>query len=247
MVSQSMCAASATLPNGWELGSFKASFIRAGDGRLPVNYVVERVTDGRWRRLRHVVARQGDREVMRATMSAHRGEKGFEHQAPAPPTTAPEDCPSGADVLRAMSPRGDVEHVKRWQPLDIRPVTSVGSPDPGREWWARVREPLGAEVSHAGALGYVSDLLILSVTLLPHAVSFSTPGLATASLDHTMWFHRPVRADQWLLFVQDVISMANGRALAMARAYDMAGAHVATVAQEGMVRLSDGPAKLSDS
>jgi acyl-CoA thioesterase-2 len=223
VVAQALRAAGLTVPDAYRPHSLHAYFVRAGDENTPVLYEVERVRDGRSFTTRQVVAYQAGGAVLNLIASFQMDESG--------PDVQDVRAPDGVDApetLPATPTRLFFEH---------RHVRSTGEPDPSRLVWMRVPEPLGDDpVLHACALAYLSDEHPLEVALTPHPLSGHWDRLMAASLDHAVWFHRPVRADDWLLFDLRGHGVASSRGLAMVRVFDRAGVHVASVAQEGLGR-----------
>lgn len=249
-LAQAIAAAQHTVTGGKQIHSLHAYFVRGGDVNRSTEYEVEAVRDGRSFGLRSVVARQDGEEVYRMTASFHVPEPGFDFQAapdldmqalPAPHPSQPDYVAFGR-----LHPDFDAES---WdgarRPMDIR---YINPPDqPGSEpvlepqlMWIRVPDPLPAEQGvHAAALAYLADSTLIDHCLLPHGLRWFDKGVNGASLDHAMWFHRPVRADEWLLYDQRVDSTSAGRGSATGRFYDRSGCLVASCTQEGLIRWSD--------
>lgn len=223
IVAQALRAAGNTVDAGRRPHSLHAYFIRAGDERQPVLFEVERVRDGRSFATRQVVAYQAGGAILNLIASF-------------------QDDEAGEDV-QATDPPPDVGHPDQAedQPTDLffehRIVRYDREPEPGATTWMRVTEPLGDDpMVHACALAYLSDEHPLGVAVLPHSLGGRWDELMSASLDHAIWFHRPVRTDQWLLFDLRGHGVANARGLSVARVFTEDGTHVASVAQEGLVR-----------
>lgn len=203
--------------------SMHAYFIRPGNERQPVLFEVERVRDGRSFATRQVVAYQAGGAILNLIASFQVDEEGEDTSAVSPPPDTPQPdelADEGTDLF--------FEH---------RIVRFARAPEPHAITWMRVTEELGDDpVVHACALAYLSDEHPLGVAVLPHSMAGNWDDLMSASLDHAVWFHRPVRVDDWLCFDLRGHGVANARGLAVARVFDRAGTHVATVAQEGLVR-----------
>ncbi|MBA8795394.1 acyl-CoA thioesterase-2 [Friedmanniella endophytica] len=245
VLAQALVAAARTAPADRSVHSLHGYFLLPGRTDLPIVYDVETVRDGGSFSSRRVVARQAGKVIFYLSSSFHRSEPGFEHADPVPDgVPAPEDCPRLSDVLAAASgrSRGLWEH--EWGALDVR---FVGDSRPGGEladprhpararFWLRVDGDLGPDpVLQRACLAYASDLTLLSASVVPHGVLIGTREVQAASLDHALWFHRPFRADAWLLYDQVSPSASNGLGLSTARLFQD-GALVADVAQEGLIR-----------
>jgi acyl-CoA thioesterase-2 len=223
IVAQALRAAELTVEDRLRPHSLHAYFIRAGDERRPVLFEVDRVRDGRSFATRQVVASQARGAILNLIASFQADEEGEDVQGIRPPTDVPavDDVPDpGTDLF--------FEHrVARWE----------REPDPGAITWMRVAEDLGDDPDiHACALAYCSDEHPLGVAVASHSLGGRWDDVMAASLDHAIWFHRPVRMDDWLLFVLEGHGVANARGLAVVRVFDRVGRHVASVAQEGLIR-----------
>jgi acyl-CoA thioesterase-2 len=211
--------------------SLHAYFVAGADGGRPIDYHVERVRDGRAVSNRRVVGRQGDREVVAVQLSFHRESVGLEHQ----------DRPLGDIAHEELSiASGEEAHVWSGVELKFGPVDVGSSPSRTvhRQVWMRVVEPLGDDPSvHRCALAYASDLTLIRTALLPHGADAEGGRIRMDSLDHTIWYHQDARVDDWLLLESFSPVAAGSRALAWGSVFTGGGALVATVAQEGMLRL----------
>ncbi|KHL17261.1 acyl-CoA thioesterase-2 [Mumia flava] len=220
-------------------------FLLGGDPSVPIVYDVERIRDGGSFSTRRVSARQHGRVIFYLTASFHRYEKGYEHQDRMPPVPSPDDSPTMPQVLSGLS-RQAAEHWSReWSALDVRYVGGTrfdGDPSeeavPGlQRLWFRAAGELGPDpVLNAALLTYLSDLSLLGVSLVPHGLTVASPDVQPASLDHAIWFHRPIRADQWLLYDQRSPSATGARGFTTANLYAEDGTLVASTAQEGLIR-----------
>ncbi len=243
VASQALVAAARTTDPDCVLHSLHAYFLRPGDTAVPIVYDVERTRDGRSFSLRRVVARQHGRPIFYMSTSAQAPESGLEHQDPMPEVPAPQDCPELGDVLARISGRPRDDWDREWSALDVRyaapaPAEGQTRPDPVSRVWIKAAGTLGDDrVMHAAVLAYASDLTLLSAAVLPHGTYIGDPRLTPASLDHAMWFHRPFRADEWLLYDQVSPSASGGRGLATGRIFTSGGDLVASVVQEGLLRL----------
>jgi acyl-CoA thioesterase-2 len=240
---QSIVAAQRTVDPGRPVHSMHAYFLRAGDDHEPITFAVERLRDGTSFSARRVQALQFGRPILSMIASFQRPATGLDHQQPPPQVPDPETLPTlqerfgqhaGAAAQRWLRRRPmDLRHVE--DPVFVTPATDHAS----RQCvWMRSTEPMPDDPAlHAAVLAYASDYSMLEPVLRPHGLAFADPGLKLASLDHAMWFHRAARADGWLLYVLDSPSAQGARGLGTARVYTRDGILVATVVQEGMVRL----------
>ena len=248
---QSLMAAVRTVPEGFSLHSLHSYFLRGGDYAVPIVYDVERPRDGRSFVTRRVVARQHGRPIYYQTLNFQRAEEGYDHQDAMPAVGAPE---TGFDLVEVMRKGGNAEADalgKEWGALDVRWLgnTRFGlDPDDGHvsqaRMWVRLREGLPDDPAvHLAAFTYASDVSLLGSTLSVHGVDPAK--IQMASLDHTLWFHRPFRADEWWLYDQWSPTAVGARGLAFGRIFTADGTLVATAAQEGLIRPrrpgSEGP------
>lgn len=224
VVAQALRAAGLTVDAPHNVHSLHAYFVRAGDEREPVLYEVERVRDGRSFTTRQVVAYQAGGAILNLIASFQADEDGEDAQAIRPP----ENVGTPNDFADAETELFFEHRIVRWQ----------REPMPEQFTWMRVGEDLGTDpMVHACALAYMSDEDLLGVAALPHEYGGNWDKLMCASLDHAVWFHRPVLATDWLLFSLSGHGVANARGMAVARVFTQAGVHVATIAQEGLVRV----------
>lgn len=247
VLAQSVVAASRTVDDGG-IHSLHAYFLRAGDPSAPIVYDVDRYRDGRSFKARRVVAIQHGRPILTLAASFQLEQEGIEHQFEMPEVPKPETLSSEFD-LPEESLQKFPQLLRRWfsrtGPFDFRPVEKVDifNPSPRPPFskiWFRLNKKIDAPESiHPALLAYASDFHLIGTALLPHGVSLAKDKLTMASLDHAMWFHRPARADEWLLYSCDSPSSSGGRALARGSIYDQRGNLVATVAQEGMIRVGE--------
>ena len=243
-VAQAAAAAIATIGDDRELHSLHSSFLRPVEAGEPVRYEVELLRDGRGYSTRHVRGYQGGKVVFLTTASFQVPEQGAEYSPQMPELTAAEDLPSAAEVLARAGADGSAagDYWSRGRSFDMRhaPVplyTAPGEPSAEQGVWVRAFDTLPDDPrTQQIALSYVCDYTILEPSLRALGLTWSSPGLVTASLDHSMWFHRPARADQWLLYAQESAGVQSGRALNLGRCVTGDGALVATVVQEGMIR-----------
>lgn len=229
--------------------SLHAYFLRPGDPRVPIVYDVERLRDGRSFSTRRVVARQHGKDIFYATISYQIDEDGFTHQVAMPQVPPPTEATRVVDIIRAKDEAAAEVWGREWSALDVRyvGVTGLGLPadeaHPARaRIWVRVDGEFPDDpVLQQAAFVYASDLTLLGAALVPHGLTLNSPGVQPASLDHTIWFHRPFRADHWWLYDQESPAAGGARGLALAGVHTEDGTRVATVAQEGLIRPVDGP------
>lgn len=229
--------------------SLHGYFLRAGDSSQPIRFAVERLRDGGSFSARRVHAIQKGAPIMSLIMSCQEEQDGgIEHQEDMPVVPAPEDLPTTADVV------GDIDHpvAQHWahgRAIDVRHVEPALYLQPAehrqahQSLWMRTMAPVPSDpLLNAAILAYASDYTLLESAMRANGVAWSTPGYRAASLDHAMWFHRPVTMDDWILYTQSSPSSSGGRGLGVGRLFRRDGTLVATVAQEGMMRLKDVPA-----
>jgi len=240
---QALVAAARTIDDpGRLVHSLHAYFLRPGDPTVPILYEVDRIRDGRSFTTRRVVAIQHGKAIFNLQASFHRAEPGLDFQEPMADVPDPATLP---DFATRMAPHRERlgEWYDRPRPIDTRYVDSAptdreGPQPPTQKVWLRADGPLPDDpVLHACVLTYASDMTLLDTTLLPHRGRVDDERLMMASLDHAMWFHRPFRADEWLLYVQDTPSTSNARGLARGLIYTEDGSLVASVMQEGLIRV----------
>jgi acyl-CoA thioesterase II len=246
---QALVAAARTVAPDRTVHSLHAYFLRPGDPGRPIVYQVDPTRDGRSFTTRRVAGVQHGETIFTLSASFHRAEPGLHHQVPRLAAADPDDLPPVAETLgesgRALA--YFAEFSKRF-PIELRfpeeppaLATSRGeTPPPRQTIWMRAAAPLPDDpVLHACAATYSSDLMLLSTALLPHRLLFGDPRLQMASLDHAVWFHAPFRADEWLCYEQEGPWAGGGRALCQGRLFDRAGVLVATVMQEGLIRVRE--------
>jgi acyl-CoA thioesterase-2 len=251
VAAQALIAAIRTSEPGLDVHSMHAYFLRPGDTTIPIIYDAERIRDGRSFETRRVVARQHGRPIFYLTANFQRPEEGLDHQDEMPVVPGPDEGLTFAQIAALRSGDNEVaaSFAREWAALDTRILGNTRHPGhthlaedtdrPARaQLWIRVNGELGDDPDlHVAAFTYASDLTLLGAALVPHDVEIGSPRLMPASLDHTIWFHRPFRADQWWLYDQWSPSASGGRGLSLARVFTEDGRLVATVAQEGLIRL----------
>jgi acyl-CoA thioesterase-2 len=245
VLGQALVAALKTV-DGRTCHSLHAYFLRAGDPKTPILYEVDRSRDGATFSARRVAAIQHGEQIFTMSASFQAEEKGLEHQTPMPPVPAPESLKSEHEWRIEIA--GDLpEHVRSWftrpRPIEIRPVEPANrfakeNHLPYQIVWFRAVGSLPAsEALHQCVLAYASDMTLLDTALLPHGYNLFSTNLQLASLDHAMWFHRPFRADEWLLYVQDSPSASGARSFNRGQVFRRDGVLAASVAQEGLIRV----------
>lgn len=242
---QALLAAIRSADPAFAVHSLHSYFLRPGDTGVPIIYEVERIRDGRSFLSRRVVALQHGRPIYYQTSNFQRPEDGFDHQDVMPEVAGPDQGLPLADLIGSRGAEHAEEWRREWAALDIRHLgtSTHGLPPDDRHpararLWVRVDGELPDDPAvQQAAFTYATDLTLLGVTLVPHGRHLASPDLQAASLDHTVWFHRPLRADRWWLYDQVSPSASGGRGLALAQVYAEDGTLVATVAQEGLVRL----------
>ena len=247
VIGQALVAGSRTVEGRWP-HSLHAYFLRPGDMAHPIVYEVDRVRDGRSFTARRVQAIQGGEVILSMICSFQVPEDGFEHQAQMPEVPAPESLRPQRELVQEWL--AAVPHVpprireafERRSAVEFRPVEPrnplLPTVDPPRQtYWVRANGPLpDAPLLHTCVLAYASDFSLLTTALRPHGISWLTPGLAVASIDHALWFHRPFRIDDWLLYVMDSPTAQGGRGLSRGLFFDRGGRLVASVIQENLMR-----------
>ncbi len=224
--------------------SLHGYFMRPGDDRQPIRFAVERMRDGRSFSTRRVHALQGGVPILSMIASFQEAAGGLDHQAPMPDVPGPEGLPSLGDIYGGVD-HPDAQHLTQ-RPIEHRHVEGNIFVRPGPElvarqdvWMKAVRELPDDPLVHAAVLAYASDYTLLEAVIRRHGLTWTDRRLRPASLDHAMWFHRPVRVDDWILYAQESPSASGGRGLGVGRMFTADGTMVATVAQEGMVRVKE--------
>jgi len=242
VAAQALVAAARTVGDGFAVHSLHSYFLLPGDYQVPIIYDVERIRDGRSFLTRRVMARQHGRPIYYQTLNFQRAEDGFDHQDAMPPVGTPEDGFNLVDLMRERGGEDADALGKEWAALDVRFLGNSRhgleeNPDHPAEarMWIRIEGPLSDNpLEHLAAFTYASDVSLLGASLAAHDADPTK--IQMASLDHTIWFHRPFRADEWWLYDQWSPSASGGRGLALGRVFQTDGTLVATVAQEGLIR-----------
>ncbi|MGW7076416.1 acyl-CoA thioesterase [Streptomyces sp. NPDC054866] len=249
VAAQALVAAGRTVPADRPAHSLHAYFLRAGDPGAPIVYTVDRIRDGRSFTTRRVVAVQHGQPIFHLSASFQTYEEGLEHQTGMPSAPDPETLPTAAEMLpRHLPPHVAERLIEARAAVDLRyvdapPWATVGQPrEPRSQVWFRTNGKLDSGVDasllHVCLATYVSDMTLLDSVLLAHGRGgWAVGDVVGASLDHAMWFHRPFRADEWLLYDQESPSASGGRGLGQARIWTQDGRLAVTVIQEGVVRV----------
>ena len=247
MIGQALVAASRTV-EARVAHSLHSYFLLPGDMAAPIVYEVDRIRDGKSFSARRVQAIQHGRPILSMIASFQVAEAGLEHAAPMPEVPPPESLPSFVDLReRWLAEAGHVhprvrESLQRPAPFDFRPVEARNplKPTPGpaaQSLWFRANGEVPDDpMLHRSLLAYASDFNLIGTALRPHGRTWYSSTMVVASIDHALWFHRPARVDEWLLYTMDSPSAQGARGLARGLVYDRAGRLVASVAQEGLMR-----------
>lgn len=237
VIAQSLLAAYETVEDR-VCHSLHCYFIHAGDPNIPILFEVDRARDGGSFTTRRVVAIQRGRQIFNLAASFQTLERGLDHQAEMPARQPPIGIPFTTSV------KG--ERGSGWRPIQIRradPKPDSGQPLSAKEYlWMRARHPISADIrAQQVALAYASDLNLLPVSMRPHGLDWSEPGLQAASLDHAMWFHRPLEFNDWHLYAMESPNAFAGRGFVRGQIFASSGRLVASVAQEGLIRIRATP------
>lgn len=250
VLGQALSAAEQTVPEDRFAHSMHGYFLRTGNAKKPIVYEVDRIRDGKSFTTRRVVAIQDGEAIFTMAASFQVSEPGFEHQAAMPPAPGPDGLLSEVELARASIdkiPKPLREQATCDRPIEIRPVDPYDplAPEPReatRRVWYRATGTLPERNSvHQYLLAYASDFNLLGAAMQPHGLSWMQPGMQVASLDHAIWFHRPIRMDQWLLYVIDSPSAGGARGLSRGQFFTEDGVLVASTAQEGLMRKRPFP------
>ncbi|WP_433885373.1 acyl-CoA thioesterase II [Pseudomonas vranovensis] len=245
VLGQSLSAASQTVEEARHVHSLHGYFLRPGDASMPVVYSVDRVRDGGSFSTRRVTAIQKGKTIFTCSASFQYDEEGFEHQSQMPQVVGPENLPSEVELAKRMAdrlPEAIRDKMLCAKPIEMRPVTAEDpfNPKPGepvKYVWFRADGNLpDVPALHKYMLAYASDFGLLTTSLLPHGKSVWHKDMQIASLDHALWFHGNLRADQWLLYAMDSPWAGNARGFARGNIYNQAGQLVASSCQEGLIR-----------
>ncbi len=225
--------------------SLHAYFLLGGDPKVPIIYEVDRIRDGRSFTTRRVTAIQHGHAIFSMEVSFHVAEEGLSHQFPMPDVPKPDELPNETEVrdrVLSLMPDPVRRYYDRERPIELRPVEYgryLGEKLEGGRFhmWIRATERLPDEPAiHQCVLAYASDMTLLDAALIPHGRTVFHQDIMAASLDHALWFHRPFRADEWLLYAQDSPNLSGARGFSRGLIFALDGTLVASVAQEGLLR-----------
>jgi acyl-CoA thioesterase-2 len=246
VLAQSLVAAARTVDEpamDRPVHSLHAYFLRAGDPAVPITFDVERLRDGRSFSARRTQAVQRGKPILSMISSYQQPSEGLDHQAEMPKVPGPEELPTLEEMFGHIEVPA-VQQMLRSRPVDMRFVDGPLFVQPGPEpvahqsvWFRAAAAMPDESLLHAALLAFASDYTLLESVIRRHGLSWSTARMKTASLDHAMWFHRPARADEWLLYAQESPSASGARGLGVGRIFTADGILVASTAQEGMMRL----------
>jgi len=245
VIGQSLSAAKETVDSLRHVHSFHSYFLLPGDPEKPIIYDVEKLRDGKSFSTRRVKAIQNGRPIFYLTASYQAEEVGFDHQSTMPNVAGPEGLASEKELVQSIAqylPKKAVETFGRDRPIEVRPVTVVNPlkpkvAEPKQCLWIKANGDMPNDPRiHQYVLAYASDWGFLITALQPHGVTLLTPKMQVATIDHSMWFHRPFRLDEWLLYVIESPSASGARGLVRGEIYNQKGELVASAVQEGLMR-----------
>jgi acyl-CoA thioesterase-2 len=245
VIAQALVAAHRTVDADRFIHSLHAYFMRPGDPSVPIIYQVERIRNGSSFNTRRVVAIQHGEPIFSMSASFQIEEEGYDHQMPAPKVPAPESLLSETQLQEAFLAKAPPMIRKYWQnkrPIEIKPVSlahyiSNEKLAPNQDVWVRaVGDVPDDRCFQAAILAYLSDMTLLDTSLYAHGTTIFDPSIQVASLDHAMWFHRPCKLDDWLLYSQDSPSASGARGLTRGSIMTRDGVLIASVTQEGLIR-----------
>ncbi len=251
VLGQALSAAVKTVPEDRFVHSLHSYFLRPGDVDRPIVYDVDRIRDGRSFTTRRVVAIQKGRPIFNLSASFQIEEEGFSHQDEAPEAPEPESLLTEQERASKFTERLPMfmrEQALAERSFEIRvadpledPVAPKERPPLSKHWFKTTGKLPDRPSLHRFLLAYASDFNFLTTSLRPHGISWLTPGMQVASIDHTMWFHRPFRVDDWLLHCVHSSSAEGARGFVRGRIFDQKGNLVASTAQEGLIRQHTTP------
>ena len=247
VLGQALTAAARTVDKKRTAHSLHAYFLRPGDMEFPIIYDVDRIRDGGSFTTRRVVAIQKGEPIFNTSISFHKKESGPTHQIDMPDIPSPEECKSEIQIRKQIAewvPEKMRDFFLRERPIEIRSMPGedmfqeAKKKPPYKYMWMKAVDRLPDDISlHQAILAYASDMGLLSTSLNPHRLSFASGNFQSASLDHAMWFHRPFRADEWMLYSTDSPSASNARGFNRGSVYTREGVLVASAVQEGLIRV----------
>jgi acyl-CoA thioesterase-2 len=246
VLGQALSAAVQTVPNDRHVHSFHAYFLRPGDVKQAIVYDVDRIRDGGSFNTRRVVAIQHGQAIFNMQASFQATEPGLEHQAEMPKTPPPDGLKNERERFQAFAhilPEARRERATAERPFELRVIGEGDDPfhparrEPMRQVWLRATGALPDDPAlHAYLLAYASDHSFITTSLLPHGLTWLSPNMQVASLDHVMWFHQPFRVDDWMLYAMDSPSAHGARGLVRGQVFARDGRLVASTSQEGLIR-----------
>ena len=246
VIGQALVAASRTVSTDRSAHSLHGYFLRAGDTDIPILYKVDRIRDGKSFTTRRVVAVQRGQAIFTMSISFQVDEGGLNHQFDMPDVPGPDDLQTEDEIRRVQSknwPKEFQDSFSGSSAIQVKPIEPIDllnpkPAEPVQRCWMRCGDKLQDDPRiHQCVLAYLSDWSLLDTATRPHAVSFMQDNVQVASLDHAMWFHRPFRADEWLLYDQDSPSASGARGFNRGLIYNQSGELVASTTQEGLVRI----------
>ena len=247
VLGQALTAAARTVDKKRTAHSLHAYFLRPGDMEFPIIYDVDRIRDGGSFTTRRVVAIQKGEPIFNTSISFHKKESGPTHQIDMPDIPSPEECKSEIRIRKQIAeriPKKMRDFFLRERPIEMRSMPGedmfqeAKKKPPYKYMWMKAVDRLPDDISlHQAILAYASDMGLLSTSLNPHRLSFASGNFQSASLDHAMWFHRPFRADEWMLYATDSPSASNARGFNRGSVYTREGILVASAVQEGLMRV----------
>lgn len=245
VIGQALMAAQRTVEGDRHVHSLHAYFMLPGDPSVPILYQVDRLRDGQSFNTRRVLAIQHGKAIFALTASFQVDEPGYDHQGAMPDVPPPEELMDEQQIKErylAHAPEAVRRYWEKKRAVEIRPVSldhyfSRARPNQRQDIWVRLTGPVPDDrLYHTAVLAYLSDMTLLDAALHAHGTSIFDQDLQVASLDHAMWFHRPCKVDDWLLYAQDSPSASGARGLARGSLYTRSGVLIASVAQEGLIR-----------
>ncbi|ASI91460.1 MULTISPECIES: acyl-CoA thioesterase II [Vibrio] len=248
VIGQALSAARYTVAEDRTVHSFHSYFLYPGDPEKPIIYDVENLRDGKSFSTRRVKAIQNGRPIFYLTASYHGEAPGFEHQSAMPEIPGPENYASESELAARIADFLPEKLRKAFcgeKPIEMRPVTVINplkpeKAEPKQYLWIRANgEMPDNQLIHQYLLGYASDWGFLTTALHPHGVTLLTPKFQVATIDHSIWFHRPVKMDEWLLYVIDSPNASNSRGLVRGEIFNQKGELIASSVQEGVMRFTD--------
>lgn len=251
VLGQALVAAGRTVDNGHLAHSLHAYFLRPGDANAPIVYSVERVRDGKSFTTRTVKAIQHGEIIFTMMASFAIAEGGFDHQFPMPEVPPPEALKSELELRRLVAPflpEKQRYFMEQERPIELRPIDPVNPfalepREPRRAHWMKAQMTLPDDpFLHQCILAFSSDFALMGTAMLPHAAHFMQPEMQCASIDHAMWFHRPFRVDDWLLYSMDSPSASSAKGINRGLIHTRDGVLIASTAQEGLIRRHEKPA-----